>query len=103
MPSLWPGPSGGLLDLNARNQTHLFPVYAYGGVLPLLTVRNYLRRKKLPRQADRLWDHVLMRRRSCARGDEGGRIVPLSTSPSLEDTDLVEVPPRLFVACPAAR
>jgi hypothetical protein len=30
-----------------------FPVCAYGGVLPLLAVRNYMCRKKLPRQAGR--------------------------------------------------
>jgi hypothetical protein len=78
----------GLLDLGARDQTHLFQVYAYGGILSLFAVRNYLRRKKLPKQAGRrptlslgvlqpafigcrprrLGEHILMRGRSCEQG-----------------------------------
>jgi hypothetical protein len=38
----------GLLNLRVRSKTHLLPSYAYEGIPLPLTVRRYLRRKKLP-------------------------------------------------------
>jgi hypothetical protein len=112
-----------LLDLRAGSQTHLFPAYAYGGILPPpFTVGSYLCKKKKPGRASRrptlsqggLWSsatHPIYRETTsqCGegvlrRGDKGGTVSPLSTSPSPKDVDLGEASvPHLFTAVGACK
>jgi hypothetical protein len=111
--------SPALVDLGARSQTHLFPTYAYRGILLHLMIRSYLRSKKLCRQAGRQpalsslplgWHSLIIYpiyrgsasrcRGVVHRGYEGGRVAPLSTSPSPEFVDLVGVSTPPHFHCP---